>query len=76
MLANGGHVSGSPFAVDVVRGVELSFTARQGCAAPHRDGGGLAGVLNPHDAGLVVTSMSSVIVTGDFSRISHPRRFV
>ena len=86
VLVNGGHVSGSPFAVAVVRGVELRFTAPfddKGVLHHIATAGGTRAYSNPHDAGLVVASMSSVNVVGGRGAygkrmFAHgdPRRFV
>ena len=76
---NGGHVCGSPFAVAIEEGVELTFEAPfDGRGALHHiaTGGGARVYANPHDAGLVVASMSSM-PNGDGNREhADPRRFV
>ena len=61
---NGGHVSGSPFQVPIVAEVVLAF---DGSPFTDKDvlyhiatAGGTRAYSNPHDAGLVVASMSSL----------------
>ena len=62
---NGGHVSGSPFQVPIVAGAVLAF---DGSPFTDKDvlyhiatAGGTCAYSNPHDAGLVVASMSSIV---------------
>ena len=75
VLLNGGHVSGSPFTLAITKGVELKFEApfdTKGVLQYIATDGGKRAYSNPHDAGLVVASMSSVAKP----QHSQPMRFV
>ena len=72
---NGRHVFGSPFTLAIKKGVELKFEApfdTNGVLHYIATDGCKRAYSNPHDAGLVVASMSSVAN----DQHSQPMRFV
>ena len=77
MRINVGHVCGSPFAVSIEEGEVLTMEAPfDGRRALHHiaTGGGARAYTNPHDAGLIVASMSSIPSNSD-PKYGDPRRF-